>query len=341
MTLNLFASQPHYAAHALAVWAGLEPHERGRLVAGSHTAWQYLDRRGWTPETKWRRRLDVDDTGTWLVAGYRDVENTSPHPVVYLEHGAGQTYGGQPGHPAGRHAHYAGGYGRDRVVLFLVPNWRTAELEAAVHPDTPVAIVGCPRLDAVAARRAGRTPCETPTIGVTFHHPAKGVRQPEAGWAWPEYADVVSNTITDTIGAGTATWVGHSHPLAVDRLADWWAVQHCPWWDDVDDVLEVADLWVVDNSSTLYEAAALDIPCVALNSSTWRRDVHHGLRFWDSVPGVQVDEPADFFDALREARSDDEPWPTVRRSVAADVYGIPVGAAVGVAVHAIRRHLQP
>ena len=51
------------------------------------------------------------------------------------------------------------------------------------------------------------------------------------------------------------------------------------------EVMAQASLYIVDNSSTLYEFAGAGAgKTIALRSSKWRPEVNHGLRFWDSVP---------------------------------------------------------
>jgi hypothetical protein len=94
---------------------------------------------------------------------------------------------------------------------------------------------------------------------------------------------------------------GHAHPRIAGNLArhfDRWGI---PFAHRLDDVIPLVNILAVDNSSVMFEAAALDIPIVALNHPRYRRDVHHGLRFWDQIPGPQADTPDDLPGALLEA----------------------------------------
>ena len=61
------------------------------------------------------------------------------------------------------------------------------------------------------------------------------------------------------------------------------------WVPELDEVARRATVYAVDNSSTLWELAVAR-PVIALNAPWYRRRVHHGLRFWDLIPGPQVDD---------------------------------------------------
>jgi hypothetical protein len=56
------------------------------------------------------------------------------------------------------------------------------------------------------------------------------------------------------------------------------------------DVCDEADVYICDNSSTIFESAAIGKKVILLNSKKYRKDVEHGLRFWSKAGvGVQVD----------------------------------------------------
>jgi UDP-N-acetylglucosamine:LPS N-acetylglucosamine transferase len=74
--------------------------------------------------------------------------------------------------------------------------------------------------------------------------------------------------------------------LDVERL---WAELSVRFVPDFNDVVAQADVYITDNSSTLFEAAACGIPVVVLNGAKYRPTVRHGLRFWHYADiGVQV-----------------------------------------------------
>jgi len=72
-------------------------------------------------------------------------------PFVFLEHGAGQSYGQNTVY----HGAYAGGPDRDDVILNLVPNETCAERWRAAYPATPTVVIGCPKLDELPEREPG------------------------------------------------------------------------------------------------------------------------------------------------------------------------------------------
>lgn len=79
----------------------------------------------------------------------------------------------------------------------------------------------------------------------------------------------------------------------------WYRAQSIEFIPEFEDVVRRADIYVNDSSSTLYEFAATGRPVVTLNAPWYRRDVNHGLRFWEHADvGIQVDHPDDLETAI-------------------------------------------
>lgn len=251
----------------------------------------------------------------WMVASWNDAHALAGQPVVYVEHGAGQTYA-VPDRVAG----YAGSRGLDHVVLFICPRQEIADRWAARYSSARAVGVGCPKMDRwlpPAARSAARS-----TVAFTWHFDSPNVC-PETVSALRHYQSALSG-IVSALGEASVRVVGTGHPRLRRTLGRRWGRLGVEWLPFDVDVFEQADLLVADNTSLMYEFASLDRPVVAVNSPTWRRGVHHGLRFWDLVPGPQVNRPDQLVDVVLgqldvdsvEARA----WSAVRRSVTRQVY---------------------
>jgi hypothetical protein len=316
-----YASEAHYVRHLSPIWRALPDAFRGEFRCGSSAALERAraDRlAGLHPKTHrdWhnpRRR--------WvMVASYNDLTRTKPRPAVYVEHGAGQSYEGDPSMVA--NPWYAGGDGRDHVRLFLCPRQEIADRNLARYPNAAAAVVGCPALDDLYRQRhcVGRH-SDTLTVAVSFHAPLKMAGKgscPEFGWAWPHYRQQLERLVNTT---PWVRWLGHGHPRAWRHLYRWWRDIGAEPTPDYEQVIREADVFVCDNSSALYECAALDIPTVVLNSPDYRRHINHGLRFWDYADvGIQVDHPDQLFPAIIRAHHDPPDQAKRRRDIAADVY---------------------
>lgn len=211
---------------------------------------------------------------------------------VFIEHGAGQAYDGDPGDPY-RHPSYSGGDDRDDVILFLVPNEYSASRWRRAYPDAPVRIVGSPHVGDLPDRDPT---LPGPVVALSFHWPAAVA--PEGHTAMGYYSKALPDV------AKTWRTIGHSHPKGdwPERAARIYRRMGIPVEPDFYEVCRIADVYVCDNSSTLFEFAATDRPVVVLNHPDYRRNVHHGLRFWEAAHvGVQVDHPKDLVDAIRVA----------------------------------------
>lgn len=317
MTIDVLASMPHYRDHLAPIWAALPDELRG-------TWWGPYGRRV-------DRSFTANTSGVLLVAGALDRVKAAPgRPVVLLEHGAGQSYDGDPS--GARHASYSGGADWQAAVGFLCPSERVADRWRAAYPGAEAVAVGCPRLD----RWHGHRPLRTlrPVVAFTFHWDCALV--PETRSAWAHYERAMPAIVAELRGAGWSV-VGHSHPRWKSALARRWHELGVPYVASLEEVMETADVLVADNTSALYEFAATGRPVVALNAPWYRRDVEHGLRFWSHVPGVQADDPSMVAAAVRAAAADHPSIREKREAVVAHVYGTLDGHATQRAVDALVR----
>ena len=275
--IRFLASEPHYAEHLRPVFDAMPGDVDCEFVA------------------TWTTRQPT----LTVVASSKDYEATSG-PVVLFEHGAGFTYNT-------RHAAYAGGRGRERVVLFANVNESVHRANRRAYPDTPGAIVGAPKLDALLA---APTPTGE-TVAFSWHWDCRVA--PETRTAWHEYRDHLQ--------PGDATWtpLGHAHPRAWSMVRDTYRRLGWSTAETFREVIDRANVYVCDTSSTIYEFAALDRPVVVLNSKHYRRDVEQGLRFWRDIPGVQVNQPEELAAAIEEALHHDT-WGPARRDIIGRVY---------------------
>lgn len=258
MQIHALAGTPQYARHLRAVWKHLPTDLRGRFLTLPSATGNQLARR------------DVV-----IVAGWQDIGRIREQRVIYLEHGAGQTYNGAPA-SADSVGYHGNSHHPANVVGYLCPRQDVAD---SWH--RPALAAGCPPLDAHPTHAyAGPR-----LASVSFHWPATLCA--EAGSAFEHWRAHLPAVVAHLRAAGFEP-VGHWHPRNPTMRAVWreLGVSRV---DDIDSLLSSVSLVVADNTSLLYEAAALGLPVLALNSPAYRRDVHHGLRFWSHVPGWQID----------------------------------------------------
>lgn len=263
MRVQFLATEPHFRDHLQPVYDTLPARVRGTFAS---TVDELPDRSALT-----------------VVASFGDYRKTTG-PVVLLEHGAGFTYEGD--HPS-----FAGGRNKHRVVLFCSTNQIGYDRNVAAYPAARHAIIGCPKLDRWVNHE--RQCKGKPVVAVSFHWDSHVA--PETRWAFPYYAEAL---------ADLQSWgyhvLGHGHPRAWPRLAPVWERYGFELVPDFDEVMERANLYIADTTSTLYEFATVG-PVVVLNAPWYRRDVDQGLRFWRHMPGLQVDEPEHLRETIRAA----------------------------------------
>lgn len=259
-----------------------------------------------------------------VVASYRDLSRARGRPVILCEHGAGQAY-------STRHSSYAGGVGREDVVLFVVPNEQAAQRNRRRYPDTPNAVVGCPKLDELLTVPR---PTGPPTVAISFHWRCDAA-PPESGTALDEYRPALGDLRHGLAAAGVEL-IGHAHPAIAAELEPIYAAAGIEFVESFGDVARRAALYAVDNSSTLYEFAALGRPVVVLNSQRYRRNVRHGLRFWtEAAVGLNVDRPAELLPTILRALDDPEDARRSREASIARVYPVRDGTSARRAAAAV------
>jgi hypothetical protein len=307
--LDVMATAPQYADHLAAVFSALPESDRGAFIAPRGPVADHVRALGFEPAVRTDRSNHV------LVASYGDLVRAASlgrSRIAIMEHGAGQSYGGR--HVT--HGAYAGGRNRDAASLFLHPGPHPAERDRAAYPGARIEVVGSPILDTLPDRigAKGRV------VAVSFHFNTTIAPETKNAvpWIWPAVLG-----LRDRFDL-----IGHSHPRMGGTMSRRYRLAGIPFAADFDDVCRRADVYVCDNSSTLFAFAATGRPVVVLNPPWYDKHVDHGLRFWEAAGvGVQVNDPADLPDAIEKALRD-TPTQKRRREEALDlVYAYRTGAS--------------
>lgn len=273
MRIHALASMPHYAEHISAI------HQH--LPAGLRGDTHFVDAR--LGQQVYDAKIPKDDI--IMVASFQDVWRAGRHRVIYVEHGAGQSYSGVTDMIA---SHYHGGQHPDHVIAYLGP--RQEVIDAWGRPGFACGSPVCDPYELFG---------DESVVAITFHWPGSRVC-PEAGTAFEHYVDQLPQVVEE-LGYQGLRMVGHAHPR-FGHLERFWkriGVQLA----DVHQVRLHAGILICDNSSLAYEMAYLGRSVISLNCPEYRRDVNHGLRFWDAVPGLQVDSPDELIQTIRELPS--------------------------------------
>lgn len=315
--IDVFVSAPWYVDHVAPIWRALPADARGRF----HVTPRAAPAAAGLPHVT-LDRIGPDTTRPILVVSYGDLRSAfmaQRKRIALGQHGAGQSY--STDHPA-----YPGGRNQGPASLHLVPNEHAAGRTRRAYPKARVAIVGCPKLDDLP--RPTIDPDRTPVVAFSFHWDGPSIA-PELRSAWQYYRTTVP------LVKQQATVLGHAHPRALPRVARWYTAAGIEIVPDFADVLRRADVYVCDNSSSLFEFAATGRPVVVLNAPIYRRDVEHGLRFWAAASvGVNVDRASRLGVAVETAVAD-PPEVRAARAAALDLVYQPLRGGAALAATAL------
>lgn len=293
MRVDVVCSLSHYLAHCLPVWEALPAHLRGDVHPLGPVS----------PPPRGRVAL----VGGWLdVQPLRGVAK-----MIYVEHGAGQTYAGDPklaylpGYSASAGVRHHGVFG------FISPSERVA----ARWTTAPARAVGCPKMD----RWIGTAPARSDGVCLAWHWDAVGVA-PEARSGYPHYAPHLAAVVRRWTDLGFKVY-GHAHPRWEGSLDAVMATAGMEVLSSDAEVFAQCALLCVDNSSLGTEFMLLDRPVVWLNAPWYRRDIHHGGRFWEwTAGGHVVDEPEQLIELPIADLLYNDQYSAARSRVVADVY---------------------
>lgn len=334
MRIVAYSSRPHYAAHLRPIVNALPPKVCDGEIYSPRADGEWGPQIGRTDVFAGNRPSAAG--AVWLVASYVDAQHVDG-PFVYVEHGAGQSYGGDP--ESRVNPSYAGGEGQawDRCVLIIAPG-NVAGARHLMARKCPVALVGCPYLDPWRQfQRAVRRMGTDRRVAFTFHWDGSGVCH-EASSALAHYENGLGGAVVALRAQGWEVW-GHGHPRAQAALEAVWHGLGVPWVSRAQ-IFDSADVLVADNTSLAWEFISLDKPVVFLDAPWYRRHVEHGLRFWRwTAAGVSAAEPWEIPIAVERAHIDDPRVAQLRAMATREVYAHTDGSSTERAVKAIMETL--
>jgi hypothetical protein len=341
ISIDFFARRTHFLDHMASVWMALPPRMRGRFyipeVLRTYALKKGVAEQGMFLLTCRNERPTSCVTPPFglnpiVTSAYGDMEMVGSYdrrPLILMEHGVGLTFNNRQGvtNPG-----YGGGMGnRAWVSLFLSPNDYIAAKTRAAFPDAPITVIGTPKLDhwLEAFKHPVKRRPDNPVICVSFHWDGSGVA-PEAGNAWEHYRRFLPELMKHY------KVIGHGHPKFLEQLTYAYTKLGIPVVNDFEDVMQQADVYVNDCSSTMYEFLVTGKPVVVMNAPWFRKNVFHGIRFWDySEPGPVAEGPEQLIEAIERALVYDEHDIRTRRRYVKDLYPN-LGSAAKTAAHAIR-----
>lgn len=313
--IDVIASETHFIDHIAPVWNKLNPNIKGTFRVTKPALIEWATSHGITAE------VGIPDTKNHtIVASWGDYRRTTG-PVIYMEHGIGHTY-------SNTHPSYAGAPGRDRTTLFLNQHKLTDEKNRNMYPNADHKIIGVPRLDKVKLR-----PAQGRIVAISFHWECRVA--PETRSAWDHYRPGLRQLRSQDFQL-----IGHAHPHKgwPEKLTPYYQRHGIPYIPTFEQVLEQADLYVVDNSSTGYEFAAAGRHVIHMNAPWYRKHINHGIRFWEHIPGPTVNNHQELVDAIKDVLANPNKWEPQRQQVVKTLFPH-LGRSASTAAKAIEAHL--
>jgi hypothetical protein len=247
--------------------------------------------------------------------------------IIFAEHGVGMFYNNP--HPS-----YAGSLTkRENVILRLSPNKIHADKEKETL-ECPVEIIGVPKLDKFANRN-WRINYEKPTVAISFHFDC--LVNPETRSSFNHFKSILPELNKHF------NLIGHAHPRLMVDIEEFYHKNKIRVVKDFEKVMELADVYCIDNSSTIFEWCITNKPIVLLNNPSYRRDVEHkgNPRFWKHANiGPQCNNPEDLISCIYESCKNHSKYLPKIKEASLDVLSFIDGKCTKRAVNIIKKYIQ-
>lgn len=273
MKIDFFAREQHHIEHALTIYEKMPEEFKGKFL---------------------KKKDELEESPNKIVAVfcYGDLRIVARlgKKAIFGDHGVGMYY--NEIHPS-----YAGSLAdRDCVLLRLSPNKIHADKEREIL-KCPIEIIGVPKMDKWHKARNGPVRRKRhPVIAFSFHWDCRVVPETRSKYKFYENAMKAVKEVYGTV-------LGHGHPRIFPLLHYVYRPMGIRPIADFNEIIKRADIYICDNSSTLFEFAYTKKPVILLNYPFYRKDVEHegNPRFWRLANmGVQVDSPDQLLAAIQE-----------------------------------------
>lgn len=302
--LNAYASHPHYVNYIKPIWDRLPNKLKGEFHVHPRCDGLY--------DLPTARQF-TNPQPPLIVAGATDAKRADRY--IFIEHGAGQTY--EAGH--GNYANHP----KPGCLAAIVPGPYCARIMQQANPNLPVIQAGAYTLrEVIKSWLIGPQEPEgivnimpmQPTILFTWHWRGAAV-SPEADTGFGQFRESMLQIHP------SMRVKGHAHPRILGEAAEWYRQHGIPTVETSAQALQNMSLLVADNTTMIYEAAALDLPVIVMNPSMYRKGTHHGLRFWDMIPGPQANSPDEIPELVANELMYPDNWAAERKQITDQVYG--------------------
>ncbi len=321
--IDFIMTETHWLDHGLPIYYAIPVEYRGRIFT--------------TPELKNNKRIDGEvitinrttdmkpygNDRLTVVMSYTDnkIAIANNRAVVFCEHGIGYSFNNG-------HQSYCGSRkGRENVLAFLCQNEYVFNKNKEAFPNKLSMITGIPKMDKYVGREYPINR-ENPTVCISFHWDA--TVHPMTRSAYRFYLTELENLKKHF------KVIGHGHPRILPKLEKVYERYDIETVWDFDEVLERADVYINDSSSTPYEFMFLDKPAILLNCQYYDKALSINSRFWEYADAaVQVDSKVELIDAVKLAAEDPPEQKAKRREAIKAIFSFLDGkcaerAAMGV-----------